>query len=98
MEEVRNRNVVPKEEPSKGDGVIFQHGEYHVESAGVEYAITNTKTGVVEETTSFLFEAIRLAKVYNKLLEEAYKFVPKSAFTSNGEEEQESVELPTQLN
>lgn len=73
--------------------VIFQKGAYRVECAGVEYAIVNVQSEVVEETTSFLFEAIRLSKIYNKLLEEALEFEPPSPFTKEAK-----VELPTQLN
>lgn len=82
------------------EGRLFQQGEYLVEVAGVEYGIKNISTGVVEETTSFLFEAIRLAKVYDKLLKEAYTLEPKRAFGEADEQEEQepATTLPTQLN
>lgn len=73
--------------------VLFQKGAYRVECAGVEYAIVNVQSEVVEETTSFLFEAIRLSKIYDKLLEEALTFEPKGPFTN-----EPKLKLPTQLN
>jgi len=62
---------------------LYKYGRYEVVLGDNEYLIINLDTGVVEESTPHLFEAIMIAKIHDQRLSEAFDFEPKP-FANNG--------------
>lgn len=59
-----------------------------------EYAVLNSETDVVEETTNKLFEAIQLSKAYDIYLKDSYNTEPRVfRLGAEDDEEDEMTEL-----
>jgi hypothetical protein len=51
--------------------ILYKNGNYRVKVDSGKYAVVNNQTGVVEESTTRLYEAIRLCKILDAALIDA---------------------------
>ena len=51
--------------------VLYKNGNYRVRVENGKYSVVNNQTGVVEESTTRLYEAIRLCKILDAALIDA---------------------------